>query len=72
MQTIHAFLATPKYEKTKFSKSKGIGVFGDQAESTGVPSEVWRYYLLANRPETSDTDFKWDDFIARNNNELLA
>ena len=60
------------YEKTKFSKSKGIGVFGDQAESTGVPSEVWRYYLLANRPETSDTDFKWDDFIARNNNELLA
>ena len=60
------------YEKTKFSKSKGVGVFGDHAESTGVPSEVWRYYLLANRPETSDTDFKWDDFIARNNNELLA
>ena len=60
------------YEKTKFSKSKGIGVFGDQAQSTGLPSEVWRYYLLANRPETSDTDFKWDDFIARNNNELLA
>ena len=60
------------YEKTKFSKSNGVGVFGDQAESTGIPSEVWRYYLLANRPETSDTDFKWDDFIARNNNELLA
>ena len=60
------------YEKTKFSKSKGVGVFGDQAESTGIASEVWRYYLLANRPETSDTDFKWDDFIARNNNELLA
>ena len=60
------------YEKTKFSKSKGVGVFGDHAESTGVPSEVWRYYLLSNRPETSDTDFKWDDFIAKNNNELLA
>ena len=60
------------YEKTKFSKSKGVGVFGDQAVSTGVPPEVWRYYLLANRPETSDTDFKWDDFVARNNNELLA
>ena len=60
------------YEKTKFSKSKGIGVFGNDAESTGLPPEVWRYYLLANRPETSDTDFKWDDFIARNNNELLA
>ena len=60
------------YEKTKFSKSNGVGVFGDHAESTGIPSEIWRYYLLANRPETSDTDFKWDDFIARNNNELSA
>ena len=60
------------YEKTKFSKSNGVGVFGDHAESTGIPSEVWRYYLLSNRPETSDTDFKWDDFVAKNNNELLA
>jgi len=60
------------YEKTKFSKEKGVGVFGDKAKSTGIPSEVWRYYLLSNRPETSDTDFKWDDFIAKNNNELLA
>ena len=60
------------YEATKFSKSNGVGVFGDHAESTGIPSEVWRYYLLSNRPETSDTDFKWDDFIAKNNNELLS
>ena len=60
------------YEKTKFSKTNGVGVFGDHAESTGIPSEVWRYYLLSNRPETSDTDFKWDDFIAKNNNELLS
>ena len=60
------------YEKTKFSKTHGVGVFGDHAESTGIPSEVWRYYLLSNRPETSDTDFKWDDFIAKNNNELLS
>ena len=60
------------YEKTKFSKSNGVGVFGDMAELTGIPCEVWRYYLLSNRPETSDTDFKWDDFIAKNNNELLS
>lgn len=60
------------YEGTKFSKSKGIGVFGDMAEPTGIASEVWRYYLLTMRPETSDTDFKWDDFQAKNNNELLA
>lgn len=60
------------YENDKFSKSNGVGVFGDMAESTGIPCEVWRYYLLSVRPETSDTDFKWDDFTARNNNELLA
>ncbi len=34
--------------------------------------QVWRYYLLSNRPEVSDSDFKWTDMIARSNNELLA
>ena len=34
--------------------------------------DVWRYYLLSNRPETDDTDFKWSDLQARNNGELLA
>lgn len=33
---------------------------------------MWRYYLLSNRPEVSDTDFKWSDMRARLNNELLA
>ncbi|MCQ2820385.1 MAG: methionine--tRNA ligase [archaeon] len=59
------------YEGTKFSKSKNIGVFGDQVQSTGIPPEVWRYYLLSMRPEVSDTDFRWDEFQAKNNNELL-
>lgn len=35
----------------KFSKTRGIGIFGDDAENSGIASEVWRYYLLANRPE---------------------
>lgn len=60
------------YENKKFSKTHNTGVFGDQAKTTGIPSEVWRYYLLAVRPEQSDTDFKWTDFVAKNNNELLA
>eukprot|EP00891_Asterochloris_glomerata_P008560 jgi/Astpho2/8560/e_gw1.00125.5.1_t len=60
------------YEGGKFSKSRGTGVFGNDAQSTGIPSEVWRYYLLSNRPEQSDTDFKWSDLVARNNSELLA
>lgn len=59
------------YEDDKFSKTRGTGVFGDDAKNTGIPSEVWRYYLLANRPEASDTQFKWTDFQAKNNTELL-
>lgn len=35
----------------KFSKTRKTGVFGDDAIKTGIPSEVWRYYLLVNRPE---------------------
>lgn len=60
------------YEGGKFSKSQGTGVFGDDAIESGIPADVWRYYLLANRPETADTEFKWDDFQQKNNNELLA
>jgi len=56
----------------KFSKTRGVGVFGDNAMETGIPSEVWRYYLLINRPESQDTIFLWEDFVAKNNNELLA
>ena len=56
----------------KFSKSRGTGVFGTDPKKTGIPSEVWRYYLLANRPETADTEFSWDDFAIKNNNELIA
>ena len=35
----------------KFSKTRGVGVFGDNVVETGLPSEIWRYYLLSNRPE---------------------
>ena len=59
------------YENGKFSKSRGVGVFGDGAKETGIPPSVWRYYLLANRPETQDSQFEWKAFIAANNSELL-
>ncbi|WVR06481.1 methionine-tRNA ligase [Kwoniella sp. DSM 27419] len=60
------------YEDTKFSKSRNVGVFGNNAEQTGQPPSVWRYYLLSQRPENSDSSFLWSKFIAANNNELLA
>jgi methionyl-tRNA synthetase len=59
------------YEGSKFSKSRNTGVFGDDAIDSGIPSEVWRYYLLYNRPEQADTVFLWEDFAAKNNAELL-
>uniref|UniRef100_A0A0E0E2D4 methionine--tRNA ligase n=2 Tax=Oryza meridionalis TaxID=40149 RepID=A0A0E0E2D4_9ORYZ len=59
------------YEAGKFSKSHGIGVFGNDAKDTNIPPEVWRYYLLTNRPEVSDTLFTWADLQAKLNSELL-
>ncbi|QSZ31704.1 hypothetical protein DSL72_001271 [Monilinia vaccinii-corymbosi] len=59
------------YENGKFSKSRGVGVFGDTAKDTGVPPSVWRYYLLSNRPETADSQFEWANFIQLNNSVLL-
>jgi methionyl-tRNA synthetase len=32
---------------------------------------VCRYYLLASRPESNDSDFRWADLAQRNNSELL-
>ncbi|KAF9581573.1 putative methionine--tRNA ligase, cytoplasmic protein rar1 [Lunasporangiospora selenospora] len=61
-----------QYETGKFSKSRGVGIFGNNVQETGIPPSVWRYYLLSNRPEANDSQFLWKDFIARNNNELLA
>eukprot|EP01132_Coremiostelium_polycephalum_P008020 gene8020-9865_t len=54
------------YETGKFSKSRNTGVFGDGAKDTGIPSEIWRFYLLINRPEQSDSVFSWDDFNSKN------
>ncbi|KAL7301642.1 hypothetical protein TKK_0005649 [Trichogramma kaykai] len=59
------------YEDTKFSKSRGIGVFGTDARDTGIPADVWRFYLAYIRPETMDSNFNWIDLATKNNSELL-
>lgn len=59
------------YEDGKFSKSRGIGVFGDNIKNTGLSADIFRYYLLVNRPEKADSVFIWKDFGDKNNNELL-
>jgi len=40
------------YEDGKFSKSRGLGVFGDNAKDAGIPADVFRFYLLYVRPES--------------------
>ena len=46
------------YENGKFSKSRGVGVFGNQASETNIPADVWRFYLIYMRPEVQDTEFQ--------------
>lgn len=71
---LHHLSATEylNYEGGKFSKSRNVGVFGDGCKETGVPADVWRYYLISSRPESGDTQFEWKTFIQKNNSELLA
>lgn len=59
------------YEDTKFSKSRGTGVFGTDARDTGIPADVWRFYLAYIRPESQDSNFNWVDLATKNNSELL-
>ncbi len=55
----------------KFSKSAGrvieIIVYLDHFDPDPL-----RYYITSVMPETRDTDFAWEDFVRRNNDELLA
>lgn len=60
------------YENTKFSKSRGVGVFGDNAKDSGIPADVFRYVLMYYRPEGADTQFTWKGLQERLNNELVA
>ena len=60
------------YEGGKFSKSLGVGVFGNDVQETGIPADVWRFYMFYNRPEKSDFNFSWDDFQDKVNGELIG
>jgi methionyl-tRNA synthetase len=39
---------------------------------TRYDSDALRYYLTINMPENKDSDWDWSEFVARNNNELVA
>jgi methionyl-tRNA synthetase len=58
-------------EGQKISGSRNWAVWGLDFLSRYDPDPL-RYYLTANMPESKDTDWDWEDFLNRNNNELLA
>lgn len=60
------------YEGGKFSKSLGIGIFGNDVESIGLPADMWRFYIFYNRPEKGDFTFTWKDFQDKINKELIG
>jgi len=60
------------FEGQKFSKSKKIGIFSDQAKNSNIPLDYWRFYLISILPETKDADFSIKDFKERINKELIG
>jgi methionyl-tRNA synthetase len=57
------------YEGGKFSTSGKRGVFMDSALEI-LPADYWRYYLMANAPESSDSNFTWPHFAGVVNKDL--
>ena len=57
------------YYGGKFSTSQKRGVFTDQALSI-LPADYWRYFLIANAPESDDSSFTWEHFTATVNKDL--
>ncbi|WP_041611144.1 methionine--tRNA ligase [Treponema primitia] len=60
------------YESGKFSKTRGVGVFGTDVMETGIAADIWRFYIFYNRPEKADALFTWKDFQEKVNGELIG
>ncbi len=58
-------------EHQKISGSRNWAVWGLDALTRYDPDAL-RYYLTVNMPENKDSDWDWAEFVARNNNELVA
>lgn len=58
-------------EGKQFSTSRNWAIWVPDYLERYDPDPL-RYLLSANMPETSDTDFSWQEFVRRNNDELVA
>jgi methionyl-tRNA synthetase len=57
------------YDGGQFSTSQGRGIFMDQALEI-LPADYWRWWLLSHAPESSDSEFTWENFQANTNKDL--
>ncbi|PVE14161.1 methionine--tRNA ligase [Streptomyces scopuliridis] len=57
------------YYGSKFSTSQRRGVFTHDALEI-LPADYWRYFMMANAPESDDTSFTWEHFTATVNKDL--
>jgi methionyl-tRNA synthetase len=58
-------------EGQKISGSRNWAVWMDEALDR-YDADALRYYLTVAMPESRDTDWLWDEFVHRNNDELVA
>jgi methionyl-tRNA synthetase len=58
-----------QFKGEKASKSLRIGIWIDEALEL-FPPDYWRYFLIATRPETKDSNFSWEIFIEKINADL--
>ena len=55
----------------QFSKSRGLAVWVPDVLAK-FDADALRYYLSINMPENKDTNWLWDDFVTKNNDELVG
>ncbi len=58
-----------QFKGEKASKSRKIGIWIDEALDM-FPVDYWRFFLIATRPETKDSNFSWGLFLEKINADL--
>jgi methionyl-tRNA synthetase len=58
-----------QFKGEKASKSQRIGIWIDEALEL-FPTDYWRFFLMATRPENKDSNFSWDVFLEKVNADL--
>lgn len=58
-----------QFKGEKASKSLRVGIWIDEALEL-FTADYWRFFLIATRPETKDSNFSWELFIEKINSDL--